>query len=295
MITLLSAHQQKKERTELILKNIYNLPPIPKVMNEALKLLEIKTTSTSELSRVISRDQGLILKILTISNSPMYGLQRRVTSIDFALLILGFSELRNIITVLSLSEAFKNKTDKYLDNKEFWMHSLLTGCAAKRLAEDLEYYNSGEAFIAGFLHDMGISVIHKYFHSSFVQIQELIVNKNLPQLEAETEVLGMNHQEIGNYLMTRWNFPLDLCDAILNHHNPSLAKQDDKMLSAIIHFADFMTLKLQMGNIYYDKDFSLDRESIAAMQFKNDEEMDRFIEGYKELFNNQIESVRHLN
>jgi HD-like signal output (HDOD) protein len=295
MITLLTTQKQKRDKTELVLKNVYNLPPIPKVMQEALKLLDVKTTSTSELSRIISKDQGLVSKILTISNSPMYGLQRRVTSIDFALLILGFSELKNIVSVLSLSEAFRNKTDQYLDQKEFWLHSLLTGCAAKRLAEDLEYYNSGEAFIGGFLHDMGISVMHKYFHSGFVQIHELILNEGMTSTEAELEVLGMDHQEMGNYLVTRWNFPLALCDAILHHHNPSQAKQDDKMLSAVIHFADFMTLKLQLGNFYYDNPFELDRESLSSMQFKSDEQMDHFIEGYRELFANQIESVRHLS
>ncbi len=294
MTTLVVTQQQKKEKTELILRNVYNLPPVSKVLQEALKLLDNKSTSNMELSRLISKDQGLVSKILTISNSPMYGLQRRVTSIDFALLILGFSELKNIISVLSLSEAFKNKTDKYLDQREFWLHSLLTGSAAKRLAEDIEYYNSGEAFIAGFLHDMGISVIHKYFHSSFVQIQELVETSGLSLLEAEIEILGMTHQEIGSYLTTRWNFPLDLCDAILHHHEPSQAKQDDKMLSALIHFADYMTQKLEVGNIYYDKDYVLDKEALSLMQFHSDEEMDRFIEGYRELFVNQIEAVKHL-
>jgi HD-like signal output (HDOD) protein len=225
----------------------------------------------------------------------MYGLQRRVTSIDFALLILGFSELKNIISVLSLTEAFKNKTDKYLDQKEFWLHSLLTGCAAKRLAEDLEFYNSGEAFIGGFLHDMGVSVIHKYFHTNFIQIQDLVVNNGLTYIEAELETLGMNHQEIGKFLIHRWNFPLELCNAIFHHHKPSEAKQEDKMLASIIHFADYMTHKLSLGEFSYDKGLEVDKEALSIMQFKDDIEMDRFIEGYRELFINQIEAVRYLN
>jgi len=203
--------------------------------------------------------------------------------------------LKNIISVLSLTEAFKNKTDKYLDQKEFWLHSLLTGSAAKRLAEDIEYHNSGEAFIGGFLHDMGISVIHRYFHTNFIQIHDLVADKGYTYYDAEMEILGMDHQEIGNFLIKRWNFPLELCNAILDHHRPSLAKQEDKLLATIIHFADFMTHRLKIGELNYDKDFQLDREAIIVMQFKNDEEMDHFIEGYRELFNNQVEAVRYLS
>jgi len=105
----------------------------------------------------------------------------------------------------------------------------------------------------------------------------------------------MDHQEIGNFLILRWNFPLELCDAILHHHKPSQAKQDNKILSAIIHFADYMTYKLNLGQFSYDKDLQVDKEALAIMQFISDEEMNRFIEGYRELFNSQIESVRYLN
>ncbi len=293
MISILPL-QQRKEKTELVLKNIYNLPPLPKVLSEALKLLENKKTSNSELGSLISKDQGVVSKILTIANSPMYGLQRRVTSLDFALLILGFSELKSIISVLSLTEAFKNKTDKYLDQKTFWLHSFLVGSASKRLAEDIGFYNSGEAFIGGFLHDMGISVMHRYLHSSFIQIHDLITVERLSLKEAELEILGMDHQEIGNFLLERWNFPIELCNAILSHHNPSTARQEDRLMATLIHFADYMTQKLKIGDFYWDENIELDKDALTVMQFKSDDDMVKFIEGYQELFINQIESVRNL-
>jgi HD-like signal output (HDOD) protein len=290
-----TTEQQKKEKTLLVLKNIYNLPPLPKILSEALKLLDNKKTSNSELSALISKDQGVVSKILTIANSPMYGLQRRVTSIDFALLILGFTELKSIISVLSLTEAFKNKTDKYLDQKAFWFHSFLVGSASKRLAEDIGFYNSGEAFIGGFLHDMGISIIHRYLHSSFIQIHDLLTIENMPLRDAELEVLGIDHQEIGNYLLERWNFPIELCNAIRSHHNPSKANQEDKLMSTLIHFADYMTQKLKLGDFYWDNNMVLDQEALAVMQFKTQEDVEKFIEGYQELFVSQIESVRNFS
>ncbi len=289
----LTNQQQKRQKTEIVLRNVFNLSSIPKVTGDVLKLLEQKNVNNSELSKLISRDMGLVSKILTIANSPMYGLRRRVTSIDFALLILGISELKNIISVLSISEAFKNKSDKYLDQKDFWLHSYLVGTAAKRLAEDLNYYNSGEAFIGGFLHDMGLSVIHKYFHTNFVQIHELVTQKGFSMRDAERETIGIDHQEIGSFLLERWNFPVELYDAVLHHHNPGQASHEDKMLSAIIHFSDYMINQMDIGNAFWDNDIQLDKDAIQLMQFKSDEEIDRFIEGYRNLCNEQIESIKY--
>lgn len=291
---LLTDQQQKRQKTEIVLRNIFNLSSIPKVTSEVLKLLEQKNVNNAELSKLISRDMGLVSKILAIANSPMYGLRRRVTSVDFALLILGISELKSIISVLSISEAFKNKSDKYLDQKDLWLHSFLVGTAAKRLAEDLKYYNSGEAFIGGFLHDMGISIIHRYFHTNFIQIHELITQKGYSMRSAEFETIGMDHQQIGSFLLERWNFPIDLSDAVLHHHNPGQAAQEDKMLSAIIHFSDYMINKMEIGNAYWDNDVQLDKEAIQVMQFKSDEEIERFVEGYKTLCTEQLESIKYL-
>jgi HD-like signal output (HDOD) protein len=294
MLKLASTIQQRREKTELVLANIYNLPPIPKAMTEAMELLENSSASISTLTSVISRDQGLVTKILTIANSPLYGLQRKVTSIDFAVMVLGFTELKNIISVLSMAESFKNKTDKYLDQKEFWLHSYLTGSAAKRLSEDLDFPNSGEAFVAGFLHDMGITVMHKYFHTHFIEIHKLVSESNVGFLEAEYEVLGMNHQEIGHFLAEKWNFPEILCDVILTHHNPNTSSLN-KVLSSIVHLADYMTQKLKIGNSYWDEKLELNLSEVEFLRFRDPEELDRFIKGYEELFAYQAKAVRFLN
>ena len=294
MVALATEQQQKREKTELVLSNIYNLPVMPKPLEDALGLLETPSVSIPSLSTIISKDQGLVTKILTIANSPLYGLQRKVTSIDFAVMVLGFNELKNIILVLSLVDSFKNKTDKYLDQKEFWLHSYLTGCAAKRISEDLDFPNEGEAFVAGFLHDMGISVIHKYFHSKFIEIYDMTSEKNIGFNEAEYEALGMNHQMIGSYLAERWSFPEILCEAILNHHSTD-ASTLNKVLPSIVHLADYMTKKLQIGNSYWDKDIELNIAEMETLRFRSEDEINQFIQGYEELFTHQAKSVRYIS
>ncbi|MHB8578624.1 MAG: HDOD domain-containing protein [Ignavibacteriaceae bacterium] len=294
MMTITITEQKKREKTELVLRNIYNLPPIPDAIKQALEMLDRPGLNSNLLSNIISKDQGLVTKILTIANSPLYGLQRKVTTVEFAILVLGYSELRNIISVLSIVEAFKNKTDAFLDQKEFWFHSFLTGSASKKLAEDFDFPNSGEAFIAGFLHDFGFSIIHRFFHADFIEIYKLVNEKGFEFREAELEILGMTHQQIGNYLAEKWNFPKTLCEAILFHHNPEESKQN-KVLASIVHLADFMTERLNLGNSYWDKNLVLSDSEVGVLRFREHEQVYKFIESYREVFIEQIDTVRFLN
>lgn len=276
----------KQEKTKLILSNIYNLPAMSGTMMEITKLLDNPATNSQTLGKMISKDQGIATKILSIANSPLYGLRRKVSTIDFAILVIGFVEIKNIILALSLMESFKNKTDKNLDQKEFWLHSFMTANAAKRIAEDLRYENPGKAFIVGLLHDLGIPVIHKYFHTNFIEIVEK--NKEgLHFLKAEVEQLGYTHQNIGNFLCEKWNLPDAICDGILYHHIPGKAKVDNK-LAAIVHLADYMTQKLEIGNFYWDEGYILDKSVLETLGFENEEKISEFIESYKTKFEEEV-------
>lgn len=283
--------QKKKEKNKFILSNVYNLPSIPVVMMEVTRLLSNPMTSAGELGRAISKDQGLVTKVLTVANSPLYGLPRRVSTIDFAIIILGFDHIKNIVIALSMIEAFKNKSDKNLDQKRYWTHSIMTASAAKRIADDLGYHFTGEAFTAGLLHDLGIPVIHKYFHNDFINICELADSGKMSFDEAQIEVLGINHQEIGNFLAQRWNLPLTLNDAILYHHDPAAAEQN-KVLAALVHLADYMTVKLGVGDFNWDKDMKLDENVLKIINISDESYLEKFILSYKDLFLNQINSIK---
>ncbi|NCS87714.1 MAG: hypothetical protein AUK34_08825 [Ignavibacteria bacterium CG2_30_36_16] len=294
LIFNIAERQGKREKTELVLMNIYNLPPIPKIMQETIQLLDNKNTRTVDITKVISKDQSLVSKILTIANSPLYGLQRKVSSIDFAILVLGFSEIRNIISVLSMMESFKNKTDNYLDQKQLWLHSFLTGSACKRIADDLQTGNGGEAFISGFLHDMGISVMHRFFHSNFVQVVNLVNNEGLSYQDAEFEIFGLDHQQVGYFLVDRWNFPKTLTAAILHHHAPENSG-DNLDLTSVVHLGDFMTRQLDAGVFEWDKDLVLNEAALKNLGFQSEEAAVKYIAGYKEMFESQKEAARFLS
>ncbi len=283
---------EKRKKTELTLSNIYNLPAMSAIMVEVSRLLDDPSTGTQELSSWIGKDQGLTAKILSIANSPLYGLPRKVSTIDFAILIIGYQDVKNIVVALSMMESFKNASDKDLDQNEFWLHSVVTGNAAKRVAEDLGYRIGGEAFVAGLLHDLGIPVLKKYLSNEFKTIVERFKSENSSILEIETDELGLTHQDVGKFLTNKWNLPKSLCAAVLNHHQPEQSKDDDRELTAIIHLADYMTQKLNLGSFYWDNNYKLDESILDILKFEDVDKLNTFVEGYSKMFEQEIENFK---
>ena len=292
MTTLVADTSKNRYRTELILKKVNTLAPIPKILNEVLQLLNDINTSPHMLAKAISKDQSVVLKILTIANSPFYGLAKRVSSIEFAIMILGFNEIRNIVSALSLMETIKNKTDKYLDQKSFWLHSYITATISKKLAYDFGLEKSNETFIAGLLHDVGLSIVHKFMHSDFVNVYELI-NAGMDFSEAEMQVFGMTHGEIAETLLKSWNIPEIITETVRYHHAPVL-NSFTPTLSSVVHLADYMTQMLKIGDLDYEKSLKLDNVVFTTLHVKDLAELGHFIDGYREPLLLQLESLKYL-
>ena len=273
-----------------LLSHIRNLPSIPVVIFEVTKLLSNPMTSAADLGRIISRDQGLVAKILTVANSPFYGLPRRVSTIEFAIVILGFDHIKNIVMALSMVEAFKKNDGHNWNSDSYWNHTLMAAGAAKKIADEKGYSKPGEVFTAGLLHDLGIAVIQRYFNEEFNVICDLVKEQQISYLKAEEQVLGITHQEVGQFLANRWNLPEALGETIANHHFPSKS-EDNKILASIVHLADFMTHQLGIGNFYWDSKIELDESIIDTLGFGSREKLDGYINGNAELFKKHFETV----
>ncbi len=283
--------EKKKENTLRVLTTVYNLPSMPSIIYEVSQIIEDPMASASQLGKIISKDQGLVTKILSIANSPLYGIPRRVSTIDFAVVILGFNHIKNIVIALSMMDAFKILSSSKFKQKEFWLHSFITAVASKRLADDLGISISGEAFTAGLLHDLGIPIIYKYFPKEFNRIVDLCNKEDMSYHNAEINTLGLTHAEIAGVLIEQWNLPVSLTSVVLNHHNPSNLEQN-RQLTSLVHVADFMTQKLGLANFSWDSNYELDEGVINILRLGDLDYLYEFIESYRELFETQIEIIK---
>ncbi len=286
MIAYTITQPLQKERVKVILRSIDKLAAVPEFLLDVLNVLENPKSSINDAAKVINKDQSIVTRILAVANSPFYGLYRKVASVEQALIVIGMNEVKNIVTTLTILETFKNKSDRYLNQKEFWEHSYLVGNLSKKLFMDFGYGRGSEAFIVGFLHDLGISITHKYFHESFIRIYNEVMANNQNYTEVEPYVIGMNHQEIGLNLIDRWNFPVELCQAVLFHHRPSKIS-GDKKLAAVVHLADYLVSSCNENKYFWDMNYTLDIEGLESIGITNIKQVYEI----KDKYSKMLESV----
>ena len=280
-----------KDRANKILSSVSNLPSIPYVIFEVTKIIDNPSASAAQLAKIINKDQGLVTKVLSVANSPLYGIPRRVSTIDFAIVILGFNHIKNIVIALSMMDAIKPSSSKNFNQKQYWVHSLLVATASKRIADDLGYPNSGEVFTAGLLHDLGVPVINKYFPKEYENIVAMVCNSSISYYQAEKEVLGISHDEIGKALMEKWNLPQNLSEVVENHHTV-LSSEKHKVNCAIVHLADYMTQKFCIGEFFWDEGLELDESVIKILNLGDLNYLDNFMVNYLSLFEEQFTNFK---
>lgn len=281
---------EKAQATLKKIEGLRNLISIPKIILEVSDTIKSDPGNTKRLARLVEKDQGLTTKILAVANSPLYGLQKKVSSLEFALMIMGTDEVVRIVTAISLSESLKIKSTKDFDYLEYWKHSMLVGMAARDMSIRLGFSDLyGEAFLAGMLHDVSIQVFAQHFPSEF----ELIIKEsknNKKFFDCEKDVLGISHDLIGKILIEKWKLPEIIAETIEYHHLPSSAPTN-KQLASLVHLADSMTQEFKTGNCFWDKTLTFDGNVVELLNFKSAEEMVLFVNDYQEIFKDTAESI----
>ena len=138
------------------LSNIQNLPALPVVVNNVIKLTQNPDSTAFEIAEAIAQDQTLASKVLRTANSAYYGFPKKITTINYAIVVLGLNNIKNIVLSTSIMTQFPMMgKDSLFDLKDFWKHSLLCGIISKKISSHIGIKNSDEIFMCGLLHDFG--------------------------------------------------------------------------------------------------------------------------------------------
>ncbi|MEO6097348.1 MAG: HDOD domain-containing protein [Fibrobacteria bacterium] len=240
---------------KVLVQKITDLPTLPAMMATITRLMQDPRTSAEELGRAIASDPALVSKVLKLVNSAFYGFPGRISTITQAIVILGFSTIRNVVLTTSVLKAFnRSAAHNGFDVGKFWEHSLLTGAIARSLAVEREANFIEETFIAGLLHDMGRIVLSQKLPAEFDRVMIEKEKAGISQLAAEQSVLKLTHGDIGGWLARKWNLPIPYIEVMRLHHFPEEAlkleppsQSDTTNLICIVHAADALAKGLKNG------------------------------------------------
>ncbi|RMG71247.1 MAG: HDOD domain-containing protein [Nitrospirae bacterium] len=270
---------------KLSLKRLKDLPTLPNIFKELLEVLQDEKSSFNDLAKVIKHDQSLTEKILRVANSPYFGIAGNVTSIEQAIMLLGYDLVKGLCLGTSVFKLLGKQSRKSVMN--LWRHSNEVAIIGSKIASLVEDVEPSEVFVAGLLHDIGRVVLLTVDRDKYLEIidaDDLIVQ--------ELDYFGIHHPSIGSDFLKRAFLPERLVYAVRYHHTPSRAEKFKEIVS-VISFAEALSRnffpKFEDDGYWTEEhsaillELSIDDQSLNSIREQSIEDVNRMASLFSDL------------
>ncbi|MGQ9675684.1 MAG: HDOD domain-containing protein [Chloroflexota bacterium] len=228
-----------QDRVFSLLGELDDLEAFPWVVNRALSCLADSRSNSGELAAILSTDQTIAGRLLGAANSVLYRGNRRFVTVHEAVVRLGYRNVRQVLLVVALGDAFHRPLHLYgMAGGELWTHSLATAVAARLIAESTKAVNAETAYLAGLLHDVGrLALSRRLSPASSKAISAAVRVNGVTYHQAEHRELGFTHADASAILLRQWGVGEDLVSAAAAHHDTAV---EDGPLAWVVHVADVL-------------------------------------------------------
>ncbi len=232
-------------------RDVKAIPTLPVVATKLLEIARDDGSSAIDLAKVVATDPAITARVLKIVNSAAYGLRHKISSVSQAIVILGFSAVRTLALGVALFKLVRSQRSGNFDQIFFWKHCLSVAALSMALAEEIQYPDPEEAYVAGLLHDVGKMILEVYGRIRYGEFLKNLTNSDRLMVKEERKLIGLSHDDIGAYFGATWDMPDRLILAIKLHHqrfdhldlSPTAAS-----LIAIVSLSNFIAWTQGLGS-----------------------------------------------
>jgi HD-like signal output (HDOD) protein len=218
-------------------------------MPRLISVLEDSGSGAEDVERIIQLDPALTASTLRLANSAYFGAGHAVESVAEAVVRLGQREIYRL-AALALVNRWDSSSGRGAyggDPGDFCRHALCVALAAEALAEKGGRIDPQTAYTAGLVCDMGKLAVAHACGPHFATIRARQAQQGCPWMQAERDVLGYDHAEVGARLLRTWRFPAALVTAAEFSHKPSKAPAEARPLLALLHAAKYLAVSFGPG------------------------------------------------
>ncbi len=247
------------------LHKLGTLPSLPVIYQEIMRQMNSPDFSLAEVGATIEKDVALSAKLLQIVNSAGSGLRQEISSVPHAASMLGMEKLSAIVLVAEVFSTVQVKAmPRELSLDALWAHSLRVGEYAKKIALHEvpdETTIVEQSFTAGLLHDIGLIILASNLAEELTKAFALAKQKKISLFQAEKEILGATHAQVGGYLLELWGLPDPIVEAIAYHDYPTGLPEE--MYPSEVPMSNFTALTAVHVANYFCED-STDAEQVPT-------------------------------
>jgi len=240
-----AVEQQERRKKRLMAILGQGLPTLPNYVLDLNALLSAATVDLKKVGNVIRTDPSLSAQVLRLCNSALFGLRRRVLSIEQAAILLGTERLRTLVLTCSVMQ-FAGKRLPVSQLLPFWQHSFLCALLSERIARQVDYFEKEQAYLGGLLHDIGQLPLW------ILVVEEGAKQRTLPppswqdNVAVERDYFGMDHCKVGRWMAVAWNFMPSFIDVFEHHHSPDRAEHDPYLVGIVASADQFLMTQVEL-------------------------------------------------
>ncbi len=233
-----------------LVKGVGDLVTLPDIFIRINQLVEDPDSTSEDIVKVVSQDPSFTVRLLRVANSSFYGFSSTIETVSKAVSLIGTSQIRNLALSTSVSRTFAGLPNDLVSMDNFWLHSLYCALTARILAKRVSKSDPEALFTAGLLHDIGELVIFNRLPEQTKEALLLVLDSGdeLPVYQAERQIMGFDHAQVGGELARQWHLPPLLQDCIAFHHD-ILQAQYCPRETAIVHIANILALMAEVDTL----------------------------------------------
>lgn len=229
-------------------KGCARLPSLRSIDSSLRELLNSDRRYTHQISEIIRRDPSLTARLLRLVNSVYFGLSTPINNIEEAVFYLGIRQIRQLAMVTPVIEDFTRMAGNTpFPWREFWQHCIGVAIMTREVISCVQSPPDDSDYVAGLVHDMGKIVMAATFPDHFLEIQRRVAIEQRPLIELETEILGIQHTELGALYLQNHNLPDIMIETARYHHEPERAGHHSQIIAAV-QIANYLVRHAQIGN-----------------------------------------------
>ncbi len=257
------------------IRNISELPAIPKVAQLILQEITNEDVDISRLSRAIEMDPGLVARIVGLANSAFFGRNEKIFSVSDAIIkVLGLNTVRSLALSIVLSQPFRVEQCTGFKLEEYWLEAMLSASIVKELAPNIcankDEMDLSAAYVCGLLHNIGLLVlVHKFRNEMENVFRREPGFHSETSRQTEKEILGLDHAQAGGILARKWHIPDNIIAAVENNHDP-LYQGEYWKLSLVVGVSSRIAnaIRINPDKIRMDKPDILERICVSPQMIE---------------------------